>query len=142
MEIAHFSAPRRPGLKLVFAEAGPGPTLQVGPYDAVRIDGENLRSDRDGVPFARHEAHTWLVQGRKFFRIDCEIPVRLHFEDEGGKTSEVYGPFLHFSCADGIVYGDGMIYANIDLETKRWYSHRDKRYWSDLVVTSAAAPPS
>jgi hypothetical protein len=31
---------------------------------------------------------------------------------------------MHFSCADGIAYGDGVIYANLDLESKRWYDHR------------------
>jgi hypothetical protein len=35
-----------------------------------------------------------------------------------------------------------MIYGNIDLETKLWFSHRDRRYWRELVVKSAAAPAS
>jgi hypothetical protein len=30
---------------------------------------------------------------------------------------------MHFSCADGIAYGDSVIYANLDLEGKRWYDH-------------------
>jgi hypothetical protein len=47
---------------------------------------------------------------------------------------------LHFSCADGIAYGDGVIYANLDLETRRWYDHRGQRYWPELVVKSASAP--
>jgi hypothetical protein len=66
--------------------------------------------------------------------------VRLHFEDDAGKSSPAYGPFMHFSCADGIAYGVGAIQGNIDLETNLWYSHRDGRYWRGLVVTSAAAP--
>jgi hypothetical protein len=66
--------------------------------------------------------------------------VRLHFENEYGEFSPAYGPFMHFSCADGIAYGDGVIYANLDLESKRWYDHRAQRYWPELVVKSASAP--
>jgi hypothetical protein len=47
---------------------------------------------------------------------------------------------MHFSCADGIAYGDGVIYANLDLESKRWYDHRAQRSWPELVVKSASAP--
>jgi hypothetical protein len=77
---------------------------------------------------------------RDFFRVDCSCVVKVHFENEGGESSETYGPFLHFSCADGIAYGDGDICANIDLETKKWYCHRNEKYWQALVVKSAAAP--
>jgi hypothetical protein len=99
-------------LKLVFAEAGPGPTLELGPFAAIRVDGEVMRAERGGGPIAQHQAHSWI------------------------------GPFFHFSCADGIAYGDGAIYANVDLETKRWYGHVDGRYWRELVITSASAPPA
>jgi hypothetical protein len=128
-------------LKLIFAEAGPGPTLELGPFRAIRIDGERMRSEHGGPPLAQHQAHNWLVQGKKFFRVDCAVPVRLHFENKKGESSPVYGPFFHFSCADGIAYGDGAIYGNVDLETKRWYGHIDGRYWGELVITSASAPP-
>jgi len=126
-------------LKLVFAEAGPGPTKELGPVPEVRIDGETMRS-HGGAVLARHQRHEWSVQGKEFFRVDCACPVRLHFETHDGESSEVYGPFLHFSCADGILYGDGVLCANVDLETKRWYNHRDQKYWDAVVVKSAAAP--
>ena len=129
-------------LKLVFAEAGPGPTLELGPFPEIRVDGEVMRAERGGRPLAEHRANSWVIQGKKFFRVDCEVPVRLHFENEKGESSPVYGPFFHFSCADGIAYGDGAIYGNVDLETKRWYGHIDGRYWSEMVITSASAPPS
>lgn len=127
-------------LKLVFAEAGPGPTVELGPFPEVRVDGETLRAGRGGEVLAQHERHAWIVQNRRFFRLDCASPVRLHFENEDGESSAVFGPFMHFSCADGIAYGDGAICANIDLETKRWYGHADRKYWQVMVVRSAAAP--
>src|SRR5262245_47458166 len=140
MDIAHFSGSRTRPFKLVFAESGPGPTLELGPFESVWLDGEALRPERGGAVLAEHRTHAWVVKGRQFFRLDCASMVRLHFEDDEGKSSPVCGPFTHFSCADGIAYGDGAIQANIDLETKLWYSHRDGRYWRSLVVTSAAAP--
>jgi len=142
MQIAQIPTKTPAKLKLVFAEAGPGPTLELGPFREVWIDGEALRAERDGPVLARHRNHTWEVQGRGFFRLDCASPVRLYFENKDGESSAVSEPFMHFSCADGIAYGDGAIQANIDLETKRWYSHADRRYWDVLVVKSAAAPAS
>ena len=127
-------------LKLVFAEAGLGPTVELGPFPQVRIDGETLRAERGGPVLAQHLPHSWRVRGKDLFRLDCETLVRLHFENEKGERSAAYGPFTHFSCADGIAYGDGMICGNIDLETKRWFNHQDRRYWRELVVKSAAAP--
>ena len=127
-------------LKLVFAETGPGPTVELGPFLEVRIDGEALRARRGGEVLARHRSHAWLVHERSFFRLDCASPVCLHFENEYSECSPVYGPFMHFSMADGIAYGDGAIYANLDVETKRWYDHRGQRYWPELVVKPASAP--
>src|SRR6185503_17612687 len=101
-------------LKLVFAEAGPSPTMEIGPLPEICIDGETLRAARDGEVLGRHHQQEWIVHGRKFFRVDC-------------------------SCPDGIAYGDGDICANIDLESKKWYCHRDRKYWQSLVVKSAAA---
>ena len=126
-------------LKLVLAEAGPGPTLELGPVPEVRIDGETMRDSR-GAVLAQHQRHKWSAQGREFFRVDCACPVTLRFENQYAESSGAYGPFFHFSCADGIAYGDGEICANLDLETKRWYNHKDQEYWETVVVKSAAAP--
>ena|SRR5688572_1246712 len=140
MQITHSQPALQPALKVVFAEVGPGPTLEIGPLYELWIDGESLRAERGGPVLAEHRPHSWAVRGKEFFRLDCESLVRLHFENDKGEKSEAYGPFVHFSCADGIAYGMGEIYGNIDLETKRWFGHRDRRYWRYLVVKSAAAP--
>jgi hypothetical protein len=39
-----------------------------------------------------------------------------------------------------LVRRHGVIYANLDLESKRWYDHRAQGYWPELVVKSASAP--
>ena len=128
-------------LKLVFAEVGPGPTLELGPFPEIRIDGETMRAERGGAALAQHKPTSWEVQGRSFFRVDCASLVRLQFENPDGERSALSTSFTHFSCADGIAYGDGMIYGNLDLESRLWWGHVDRRYWRYLVVTSAAAPP-
>jgi hypothetical protein len=129
-------------LKLVFAEVGPGPTLELGPFPAIRIDGESLRAERGGPVLAQHHFHAWSVGGKSFFRMDCPSLVRLYFESAEGQRSAESATFTHFSCADGIAYADGAIYGNIDLGSRRWFGHADRRYWQVLVVKSASAPAS
>jgi len=127
-------------LKLVFAEVGPGPTLELGPFPAVRIDGETMREERGGAVLAQHNPNSWEVRGRSFFRVDCATMVRLQFENPDGERSELSSSFMHFSCADGIAYADGNIYAHIDLDSKRWFSHAERRFWQTLMIRSAKAP--
>ena len=127
-------------LKLVFAETGLGPTLELGPFPAVRIDGETMRAERGGAVLAQHKPTSWEVQGRSFFRVDCASLVRLQFENPDGERSELSTSFTHFSCADGIAYADGEIYGHIDLDSRRWFSHADRRFWQTLIVKSAGAP--
>jgi hypothetical protein len=140
-QIAHKQADVPAVLRLVFAEAGPGPTLELGPVAQIKIDGETLHGLPGNRLLARHHRHSWEVQGKHFFRLDVATPVTVHFENPKGPSSAVYGPFMHFSCADGIAYGDGAICANLDLQTKLWYSHLDRKEWRDLVITSASPPP-
>jgi hypothetical protein len=127
-------------LKMVFAEVGPGPTLELGPFPAVRIDGETMREERGGAVLAKHKPTSWEVRGRPYFRVDCESLVRLQFENPDGERSELSNSFTHFSCADGIAYADGNIYGHIDLDSKRWFSHGDRRFWQTLIIRSAKAP--
>jgi hypothetical protein len=122
-------------LTLVFGESAPAPSIQLGPFDEVRCDGEHMRAG--GRPIAEHRDHCWFVEGRRFFRIDCKGPVRAHFED-GAERSATIGPFVHFSCADGIAYADGEICGHVDLDTKLWYSPRDGREWREMVVVPAS----
>jgi len=123
-------------LTLVFAEPGPGPVLRRGPFRLVRADATRLRAP-DGKEIAQHRDHAWYVGAEKFFRIDCEGPVRLHFENANGERSGELGPFFHFSSADGVAYGDGQICAHIDVDACLWYCHVGDRSWNEMVVTPA-----
>ena len=124
-------------LTLVFAEPGPAPVLRRGPFDKVRADAEFMRAVPGGEVIARHANHSWQVGKHEYFRIDCEGPVRVHFENPDGERSATYGPFFHFSSADGVAFGDGEICAHVDVDACVWYCHRDDRAWNEMVVEPA-----
>lgn len=128
-------APRH-ALTLEFSEVGPAPATRCGPYEELRADALTLRGP-GGDEIAQHRDHSWFVGGRRFFRIDCSGIVRVHFEDADGVWSAVYGPFLHFSSADGMAYADGEIVAHVDVDACLWYVHREQRYWKEMVVVPA-----
>ena len=124
-------------LKLVFSEAGPGPTLEAGPFEAVVIVGEAMSAgDGEQRVIATHRDHSWFVDGKRFFRVDFNRAVRVHFE-QGDESSPSLGPFIHFSSADGIAYGDGVQIAHVDPDTGTWYSQLHERHWKSIVVRPA-----
>ena len=124
-------------LTLAFSETAPAPVVHRGPFEQIRCDCEQMRGGTDGPVIAEHKEHAWFIGAQRFFRIDCDNPVRVHFEDAQGKRSQDFGPFFHFSSADGLAYADGEICAHIDVDAERWYCHRDETYWKEMVVEPA-----
>jgi hypothetical protein len=124
-------------LTLVFGQPGPAPALERGPFELLRCDAKFLRAGRDGEVIAQHQDHSWYIGAHRFFRIDCDGPVQVYFENPDGKRSAVFGPFFHFSSADGVAYGDGEICAHVDVDACLWYCHRNEGYWGEMVVLPA-----
>jgi hypothetical protein len=120
-------------LTLTFAEAGPGSALKLDPVASLGLEHE-LMFASDGKVLARHCDHHWEVGGRSFFRVDGDKPVRVHFRNANGEASAEFGPFVHFSCADGIAYGDGTEIAHVDPARKEWYCHLDTNSWPEMLV--------
>ena len=123
-------------LNLVFAEPGPGQVVRRGPFPEIRADASCMRA-ADGEVIARHQDHAWFIGPTRYFRIDCEGPVTIHFENPGGERSGTLGPFFHFSSADGIAYGDGQICAHVDQDSACWHCHIGARDWKEMVVQPA-----
>ena len=119
-------------LKLVLAQASIGDTLELGPFKEVRLG--STQASGDGRPIAVHRDHCWHAGGREYFRIDCSKSVMAHFENEKGERSGELGPFVHFSSADGIAYGDGWDFAHIDPRENVWYFRKDGTQWQALVL--------
>ena len=119
-------------LKLVLAQASMGETLELGPFKEVRLGGTEARGD--GKRIALHRDHCWHAGGREYFRIDCSTSVMAHFENGKGERSGELGPFVHFSSADGIAYGDGWDFAHVDPRESVWYFRKDGTQWKELVL--------
>ncbi|MGH8744893.1 MAG: hypothetical protein ACREUK_00190, partial [Burkholderiales bacterium] len=60
IEIAHFPVQAAQMLKLVFAEAGIGPTLEAGPFNEILINGEAMCEGDGGRIIATHRDHHWV----------------------------------------------------------------------------------
>jgi hypothetical protein len=119
-------------ITLVFRNSTPE-SVSRGPVPSVRIDREIVTGG--GSQLARHRNHVWQVEGREFLRMDCADAVTVHLE-RGDQVSPVYGPFIHFSSTDGICYADHEVFAHFDEDSTEWFSHRDRKWWSAMVVKS------
>jgi hypothetical protein len=122
-------------LKLVFASTTAGqPGLSLGPLRAFRIEGQLVRNDR-GEPIAQHTEHHWETGGGKYFRIDVAGPVTVRFFD-GRRKSEPFGPFEHFSCADGIAYADREFFASLAQATGHWHCVELAEDWPAFEISA------
>ena len=73
-------------------------TASLGPFPEVWFDGETIRARADGDALAVHRSHTWEVNGGRYVRVDCNVPVYVHFVGKDGSPSERKGPCTHLSC--------------------------------------------
>jgi hypothetical protein len=111
-----------------------GQILKRGPYRTFCLQGETMREDVGGAIIAVHEDHQWQVAGRKFSRVDCDCSVRIECLRVDGKRSKRYGPFVSFSCMDGIAHANHEIFAFADRSIGDWYCHADGLHWAILVI--------
>jgi hypothetical protein len=126
-------------LQLLFRDIAPE-TISRGPYTSFRIEGVGLiRPDLGGPVIAEHRDQAWLVNGGKYYRLDCEGPVTVRFEGGSEDDASTYGPYEHFSCVGGAAYVDRAIFGHIETQTGRWHCLRDGRDWAALVVARALA---
>jgi hypothetical protein len=121
-------------ITLAFRNSTPD-CVSTDPVPSFRIDRE-LVSGGGGGRLARHADHAWHVHGQRFLRMECADAVTIQFEGDGG-SSEVYGPFTHFSSTDGICYADHEVFAHFDEDTRCWFSHRDRKWWPAMTVRPA-----
>ena len=104
-----------------------------GPMQAFRIDGETLYEEPGQRAIARHDDHYWVVDCERYLRIDCPAAVLVRFEGDRGPSTQ-YGPFNHLSFGDGICFVEHELFATFHADNGRWFSHRNRNYWSSIVV--------
>lgn len=115
------------------------PPRTVGPFAAVRLDGESVREPTSPTPIARHREHQWEVEGERYFRLDATARVRIHFErPRHGTLSRPFGPFERFSAIDGITYTDDRVFAFVDPRMGDWFCYADGQHWPVMVVSDAS----
>lgn len=100
------------------------------------MHGRVIRETPDGAELAHHEDFRWRLEGKTYLRIDCTDLVRIHME-RGGRESESFGPFTHFSCADGVAFAEHLRFAHLDQATNLWSCSRCAGDWPVLVVMPA-----
>ena len=110
--------------------------LQLGPFPSFRVEGELLRSLPDGEVLARHVDHSWEVNGSTYFRLDVAGPVRVHFDK--GDEARSFGPYRHYSMADGIAYVDRLFFASLSAASGQWHCIELPEDWPGFSVVSAA----
>jgi hypothetical protein len=54
-----------------------------------------------------------------------------------GATSQDFGPFEHFSCADGIAYADREFFATLAETTGNWHCIQSAEDWPAFEVIPA-----
>jgi hypothetical protein len=125
----------KPGamLTLVFAHTVEEPPLHFGPLPWFRIEGALIK-DHEGAPLARHNGDRWVVEGKIFYRMDCEGPVTV--QPEGcGAVSPRLGPFFHFSLFNGIAYASRDLFAHYREQDNAWHLHKTEDRCAVLVVS-------
>lgn len=123
-------------LYLHFKGYGSGQEASLGPATSFRIAGNFIRDAETGQILARYLNHFWHVGDKCFTRYDCEVPVRIHFEDaEGGKT-DAYGPFASLWIADGSVYCNDQLVAKFMDTSLLWHDHVTDTFWPNMILSS------
>ena len=120
-------------IHLAFA-APDGKTVTKGPFDRFCLQGETLRREPGGPSIAVHEDHHWVVDGKRFTRIDCDCHVRIQLMRVDGKKVGSHGPYNSFSAQDGVTFADHAWFAFADRSIGDWYCHADGQHWHLMMV--------
>jgi len=108
-----------------------------GPYPCLHFEGEVIRAEVGGPVLARHEGHTWQVDGERYSRLSIECRAVVHFERVDGSQSKKYGPYEIVTFIDGVAYVDHQIFAFVDRSIIDWYCHEDEKHWPLMIITPA-----
>lgn len=126
-------------LTVVFQHAAEPSSESLKPLAALRMEGNLIREKPGGPVLARHRDHRWELNGKKYFRLDCADLVYVQMENESGVSAR-YGPFTHFSSADGLAFAEREQFAQLDEATGLWSCSQCEGTWRALIVTPATHP--
>ena len=111
-----------------------GGVYDAGSYAQLRLTSDTIYGLPEDRVLARDVNHRWITAQGEFLRLDVIGPLNVHFEG-GGERSKVFGPYEHFSSADGISYVDRAVFAFADHTNKQWFVVPADARWAVMVVT-------
>jgi hypothetical protein len=120
-------------LRVVFATATGSDYYDAGTYAGLRMTSDTMYGLPELRVLGRDVNHRWITPGGEFLRLDIAARLRVYFEG-GGRVSKTYGPFEHFSSADGIAYADRQVLAFADQASEQWFVIPEDARWAVLVA--------
>jgi hypothetical protein len=117
---------------LVFGHTAEAPPLRIGPLPSFRISGACIQDHR-GEALAKHNGARWVVQGRDFYRMDCEGPVTVKLEGTEAAAHQL-GPFAHFSLFNGTAYASRDVFAHYSEHENAWFLHGNETRCEGLLI--------
>ena len=127
-------------MELVFGKVR-GETKTLGPHKIVVFDRVRLQADGKDIAAFQDEFNQWIVGDTQYARLDVALTVDIQGENQGGEKSRVFGPYLHFSVVDTILYVEQRVFALFDRQTEDWYIHDDGRHWERIIVKPVRPHP-
>lgn len=120
-------------IDLVFGKVR-GDTRTLGPYSMVVFDRIRLQADGQDIAAFQDEFNQWIVGDAQYARLDVSLAVDIQCQTDKGQPSRVFGPYLHFSVVDTILYVEQRVFAMFDRQTDDWYIHDDGRHYPKVIV--------
>jgi hypothetical protein len=128
--------------------AGTEPAV-LGPAPFFTIEGPLLQQGPDRSVVGRYCDHHWEIGSRFVSSYESVDAVVLHFEDPGGESSRIYGPFQQVRFPNGSCYADRALFAELVEERggpnraaaegrSHWLHRADLTRWPVLVVSPVA----
>ena len=125
-------------MNLIFSYVHPTKSQKtLGPFNAIWLQSDGLRSEPDGPLRAPYRDHQWDVEGLSYFRLDCTARVIIQFA-RGRERSVMYGPYERFSAVNGLSYGDDKVIAFLDNKIGEWFYYDTGYHWPALLVIDAS----
>jgi len=116
-------------LMLLHMFGGDGPPATVGPVDCSRLSAGDLQVGSPNEPLAAYREGAWCVGALCYSCVVCEGPAICDFQEgQPARPEHREGPFAKLSLIDGVLWGDDVALARLDVDNQVWRLVED---WSD-----------
>ncbi len=107
---------------------------ELGTFAELVFDRDEVRTI-DATVVAIHAHNRWRedATGETFLRLEIIGPLIIF----GGDGEAKLGPYLHFSCVDGVSYVEQRVFGFWDLQHRDWYIVDLGLHWKSLKLRRA-----